>query len=311
MCEIWKQENISQFDITLLNKLPKSLRSISLSGGEPFLSNDLLEIVEKAKSVCSKSRIVIPTNGILTDVITEQMKKIVKIDSRIAIRLSIDGIGEMHDNIRGVKNAYLAVMNTLKSLKDLRIRDLGITITVTDINIQEIEKVYRIAKEKKVKFNCQVAHSSSFYYKKENCDINQKDLFKNELNLIISSELKSLNLQRLFKAYYYRGLWGYVNRRPRAYPCNAGSLFFYLSQEGNVYPCQFLNKEMGNLHNDRFSAIWNSKLAATVRQHVKGCNLNCWTICTVAAAIKNNPFQAARWVFINKLKAHLERPNLL
>ena len=79
MCEIWKEENISQFDNALLEKLPKSLKNITLSGGEPFLRNDLSEIVERVKSVCSKTRIVILTNGILTDIITEQMKKIIKI----------------------------------------------------------------------------------------------------------------------------------------------------------------------------------------------------------------------------------------
>ena len=311
MCEIWKDENISQFDNAMLERLPKSLRNIKLSGGEPFLRNDLSEIVERIKFVCNKSRIVILTNGILTDVITEQMRRIIKIDPKIAIRLSIDGIGELHDNIRGIKNVYLCAMNTLKSLKKLGIRDLGVAITVTDINIGEIEKVYKMSKEEEVKFNCQVVHSSNFNYRRKNSEIRQKDLFKKELNVVISSELKSLNLQRLFKAYYYRGLWSYVNHLPRSCFCNAGSLFFYLSREGNVYPCPFLDKEMGNLQKDSFDAIWKSKLAHQVRQDVKRCNLNCWMICTVSPEIKNNPFQAVKWVFINKLKSHLRRPNLL
>lgn len=311
ICGIWKEEDISQFDNALLDKLPKSLRTISLSGGEPFLRNDLSEIVERVKSVCSMGRVVILTNGILTDVIIKQMEKIVKIDPGIAIRLSIDGVGEVNDNMRGIKNAYLNAIKTLGALKKLRIQDLGVTITVTDFNITEIGKVYRIAREGNVKFNCQVAHSSDFYYKKKNNGISRKDLFKKELNMLIPSELKSLNLQRLFKAYYYRGLWNYINHLPRAYFCNAGSLFFYLNQKGNVYPCLFLNKQMGNLKNDDFDAIWNSKLACQARQYLKKCNLNCWMICTVAPAIKNNPLPAAGWVFMNKLKAHLGSRNLL
>ena len=276
------------------------------------MRNDLLEIIERIRFVCNKSRIVILTNGILTDVITEQMRRIIKIDPKIAIRLSIDGIGEPHDNIRGIKSAYLDAMNTLKSLKKLGIRDLGVTITVADINIAEIAKVYKMTKEEGVKFNCQVAHSSDFTYRKKNKDIRQKDLFKKELNAVISSELKSFSLQRLFKAYYYRGLWSYVNRLPRSCFCNAGSLFFYLSREGNVYPCQFLDKEMGNLMNNSFSAIWKSKLAHQVREDVKSCILNCWMICSVRPEIKDNPFQAVNWVLINKLKAHfLRRSNLL
>lgn len=310
MCGIWEEDKITHFDNALFDKLPRSLKNISLSGGEPFLRNDLSEIVERIKFVCPKSRIVILTNGILTDIIIEQIKKIIKIDPMIAIRISIDGVGEVHDEIRGVKDAYRAAINTLNSLKELKVKDLGITISVTDSNVGEINKVYKIAKEKKVKFNCQVAHSSDFYYKKENVELKEKDLFKKGLNTIISSELKSLNLERLFKTYYYRGIWDYVNRLPRSYPCNAGDLFFYLNQAGTVYPCIFLDKEMGNLHNDSFDTIWNSQLAYQVRGCVKNCNLNCWVTCTVAPAIRNNPLRAAGWIFINKLKTYLNKASL-
>ncbi len=311
MCEIWKEEDIRQLDNTLLGKLPKSLKSISLSGGEPFLRNDLSEIIEKIKSVCPMSRIVIPTNGILTDIITGQMKKIVKIDPGIAIRLSVDGIGEIHDNIRGIKDAYLNVMATLKSLKRFKIMDLGIMITVLDINVAELEKVYMFTKSENIKFNCQVVHSSEFYFRRKNEKLSQKRLFKEQLNALISAELKTFNLQRLFKAYYYRGLWDYVNSRYRSYPCNAGELFFYLNQEGSIYPCVFSNEKMGDLKNEDFGTIWGSRLACKVREQVKKCNSNCWSICNVAPGIKHNPLPAAEWVFINKLKAHLGRFSLL
>lgn len=310
MCEIWKEESITQLDSALVDKLPKNLRSISLSGGEPFLRNDLPEIVERVKFNCNESRIVIPTNGILTDVITEQMKKIIKIDPGIAVRLSIDGIGEIHDNIRGVKNAYLNVISTLKALKELKIVDLGIMITIFDINVAEIEKVYILAKSENVKFNCQVVHGSEFYFRKKSEKLNQKELFKKQLNAVISAELKSLEPQRLFRAYYYRGLWDYVNSLSRSYSCSAGNLFFYLNQEGNIYPCVFSNEKMGNLQNEEFGTIWGSRLACKVREQMKKCNSNCWSICNVAPGIKYNPLPAVRWVFINKLKAHLGRVSL-
>lgn len=311
MCGIWEERTIIQFDNNLLDKLPNELKSINLSGGEPFLRNDLPEIITKLRIICRKSRIVISTNGILTDLIAEQMKNIIKIDPQIAIRVSIDGIGEVHDYIRGIKNAYFNAINTLKTLKELKVLDLGIKITVSDINIKEMNKVYKIAKKDKVKFNCQVVHSSDLYYRKNNNEISQKDLFKKELNGIISSELKSLDLERLFKTYYYKGLWVYVNHLPRLYPCNAGSAFFYLDQEGTIYPCHFLSKEMGSLYNDNFDNLWNSRLACQARDSVKRCALNCWTVCTAAPGIKNSPLRAAMWVFISKLKAHLKWPELL
>lgn len=304
MCEIWKEQELSELNTSLLRQLPCSLTNISLVGGEPFLHNDLLDIINELKTYCKKSRIVISTNGILTDLIIEQVKKIIRIEAKLAIRLSLDGIAETNDNIRGVKNAYFKVIDTLKALQALGIRDLGITITIIDENISQVSNIFRLAKEKKIKFNCQIAHSAEFYYKKNNPQISQKDSLKEQLNLVISSELRSFNLQRLFKAYYYRGIWNYVNHLPRTYPCNAGKSFFYLDQKGDIYPCLFLDKPMGNLYQESFPTIWNGQLANEIREYVTGCSINCWVICTAAPAIKNKPFRAAKWVLPNKLSAH-------
>jgi MoaA/NifB/PqqE/SkfB family radical SAM enzyme len=309
MCAIWQDAEVSQFDNALLEKLPRSLRNIKLSGGEPFLRDDLPEVVARIRAACGKSRIVILTNGILTGVITEQMARIVKIDPGIAIRVSIDGAEEAHDRIRGVKGAYASARATLGSLKKLGVRDIGVTITVSDTNISGIGEVYRVSKEEGVKFNCQVAHSSDFNYRRKNSGIARQDLFRQELDRVITAELKSFSLQRLFKAYYYQGLWGYAQHLPRPSPCRAGSLFFYLSRAGNIYPCQFLDKEMGNLRNNSFSAIWKSELSRKARQDVKKCNLNCWMICTVRPGMINNPWPGLSWILPHKLKAHLYPPD--
>lgn len=308
MCEVWKEGRVKELDSSLLNKLPKSLKNITLSGGEPFLYPDLLEAVKRIKFIFSNSRVVILTNGILTDLIAQQVRQIIKINPNIVIRLSIDGVGEIHDNIRGIKNAYANVINTLKILKELKIRDLGVMFTISDFNIEEIGKIYRMTKENRIKFTCQLIYNSSgLNYKENSNEIHQKNALKKELDLIISSEIKSFNLERIFKTYYYKGLLDLVDHLPIPYPCGAGRLFFYLNQEGDIYPCVFLDKKIGNIRNESFGTIWNNKLTYDIRQCVRKCSLNCWTIHTVAPAIRNNPFLAAKWVLINKLKAHLGR----
>lgn len=310
MCSLWRRTDGSCLPLSAFHTLPPSLTTISLSGGEPFLREDLPEIVAIIKKICKKSRIVILTNGLLVGTIIRQMRAIRTIDPHIAVRLPLDGIGTSHDKVRGVENAYGQVMETLRQLKNLRIRDVGVTITVNDHTIEEIEKVYRLAGEKKVRFNCQVTHSSNFYYGKENEGIHRKDRFREQLRSVISRELRSFDIYRAFKAYYYRGLWNYVNSLPRLYPCEAGRLFFYMNQEGNVYPCPFIDKEMGNLLKDDFGVIWNGSQAARVRQCVKECGLQCWTTCTVAPAIRNNPVKALRWIAVNTLKAYAGKDSI-
>lgn len=305
ICGIWEGLKKQELDKSCLKRLPKSLNSIGLSGGEPFLRDDLAEVVDIIKSSSPKSRIVISTNGILTEVIEKQVIRIMKINPRTALRVSLDGIESIHDEARGIKNAYQKAINTLKVLKKLGVKDLGVTITVSDFNVNEIIKVYNLSRNKNIKFNCQIAHSSEFYYQKNNQKISKKDILKKQLNELILSELKNTKIRSFFLAYYHRGLWDYANEAKRSYPCCAGSLFFYLSQNGDIYPCIFSNEAMGNLLDNDFDYIWQGSAANQIRERVKKCNRNCWTVCTVAPVIKNYPLKAASWIFANKFRHFL------
>ena len=75
MCDIWKMENSPELPVLEFAKLPSSLRDINLSGGEPFLRQDLAEIVAVVAKACPQARFVISSNGFATELILEQMKK--------------------------------------------------------------------------------------------------------------------------------------------------------------------------------------------------------------------------------------------
>ena len=305
MCGIWERQDTKEFDRSFLSQLPRSLKSINLAGGEPFLRRDLLVIVQGLKDACPFARVVISTNGFLTELIIEDVEEILKIEPKIAIRISLDGIEKVHDRIRGYPGAYNCAMITLRGLKKIGVKDLGINITVINENIMHLNEVYDLSKTMGVKFNCQIAHSSDFYFRKDNEEIIDKNLFRNHLNQIMGKELKGFGPYRLFKVYYYKGIWDYVNHFPRTYRCLAGNLFCYIDSRGDIYPCIMLEEKMGSLKENSFLEIWKSCSADLVREKVKKCNRNCWLICTSAPAIKNSPYKALPWILKNKAKAHL------
>lgn len=311
MCNIWKKENKKEFDNRLLSQLFRSLKNINITGGEPFLRRDIPEVVEKIKNICPDSRIVITTNGILTELILKDMREILKIEPKVALRVSLDGLGDIHDRVRGLPGAYNNVIRTVKLLKEIGVKDLGIHITLINANIAQLDNVYNLASAKKVKFNCYIAHNSDFYFGKENEEIADKPLLHIYLNQIIGSELKTFDLYRLFKTYYYKGIWDYVNRIPREYRCHAGSLFCYIDTQGDVYPCIMLEEKMGSLKERSLLEVLRTKQADAVREKVKTCNKNCWLICTSAPEIKNWPYRALLWVLKSKVKAHLGFKNYL
>ena len=129
MCYIWKNPSDPQREIRPehLTSFPEVVR-LNITGGEPFIKEDLSDILDVMKK--KAKRIVVSSNGLLTKRILEVMNR----HRDVGIRLSVDGIGETHDQIRGVKGIHQKALETLKGLKSLGIKDLGIAVTISDAN---------------------------------------------------------------------------------------------------------------------------------------------------------------------------------
>ncbi|MCL2062931.1 MAG: 4Fe-4S cluster-binding domain-containing protein [Candidatus Cloacimonetes bacterium] len=101
--------------------LGKSPYWITFSGGEPFLRKDFTEIVKSFYDICKPRIINIPTNGILTNTIIKSIQDICQHckKAQIIVNLSIDGIGDQHDQIRNVPGNYQKVILTFDKLKKM------------------------------------------------------------------------------------------------------------------------------------------------------------------------------------------------
>ena len=75
MCHTWKYPSkaVDEFDPQILEKLPAGMKRINITGGEPFLRKDLIDIV----SILNKktTRLEISTNGYFTARIIEIAKR--------------------------------------------------------------------------------------------------------------------------------------------------------------------------------------------------------------------------------------------
>ncbi|MDD5505756.1 MAG: radical SAM protein [Candidatus Omnitrophica bacterium] len=305
MCNIWAKGNPGDFDATLFSRMPPSVKSITISGGEPFLRDDLHVLVRAAKARCPRARIVITTNATLTVFIERQVREILKFEPKLAIRISFDGREEMHDYIRGSPGAYKQALESANVLKRLGLKDLDFHITLTNENAGELPYVYELSKKYGVLFNCQVAHSSDLYFRKDNEPITDAPAVLDELEGLIRSELKKIKPYGLFKTYYYKGIWDYMNKRAVPYGCKAGDIYCYIDSRANVYPCVLKGRIMGNLKDGSLCGILNSPEAEKTRKQVSGCSANCWLICTAAPVIKKHPLKAFMWILKNKPRAHL------
>ena len=105
---------------------------MTFTGGEPFLRADLDDLVISAYRHCRPEVITIPTNGMLTERVLAKVERMCREcpKSSIGINLSLDGIGEEHDDIRGVEGNWKLSMETWRQLKALQKQYPNLVLTV-------------------------------------------------------------------------------------------------------------------------------------------------------------------------------------
>jgi len=301
MCNIWKYPTRveEEFKPEILNKLPQ-ISFCNITGGEPFLRNDLEEIIGVLKN--KARRIVISTNGYLT-------KKIINIARKnkdIGIRISIEGLPAANDELRGIRDGFDHGLRTLLELQKLGLTDIGFGITVSDKNAKDMLELYQLAKAMNVEFATAVVHNSYYFHRWDNQITKKNEMIKCFEELIYKL-LKTKKVKNWFRAYFNYGLINYIRGNKRLLPCGAGNNMFFLDPWGEVRPCNgmdsdALDNSMGNLNKESFEEIWNSEKAEKIREKVKNCPKNCWMIGTASPAMKKYIKIPTIWVIKNKLK---------
>jgi Fe-coproporphyrin III synthase len=300
MCNTWQHpsKKEEEYGPELVDKLPAGLSFINITGGEPFLRNDIEEIVDKA--LTKTKRLVISSNGYFTEKIIKLFKRF---GNRVGIRISIEGLPAANDELRGIKNGFDHGLRTLTTLHGMGIKDIGFGMTVSDRNADDMIELYRLANAMGLEFATATTHNSFYFHTTENRYQNP-EMVAQTFEKIAGELLQTNKPKNWFRAYFNMGLARKVRGQKRALPCEVGTDMFFVDPFGNVLPCNGSDKPMimGNLHAQDFQTIWGSPEAEGVRRMVKDCDKQCWMIGSAAPAMKKRLSIPLKWVIRNKLK---------
>ncbi|MCP2500231.1 MAG: radical SAM protein [Deltaproteobacteria bacterium] len=295
MCYTWKHPSDKKLEISAkdLVSLPQMVR-LNVTGGEPFLKDDLGEILEVVKK--KAKRVVISTNGFLTKRTLEVMSG----HKDVGIRVSVDGMEEVHDAIRGFKGANQKSLETLRGLKELGLKDLGIAVTISDRNAKDLVPVFRLAEKEGVELATAVLHNAYYFHKEDNVIVN-KEFVGDEIGKLMKAYLGSSHPKNWFRAYFTQGLVDHVNAKPRAMKCTMATDSFFVDPFGYVRPCNVMNLPFGNIKEKSFQEIWTGSEAEEARKKVAVCKENCWMIGSVGHLMRKNPWKPIGWIASHKL----------
>lgn len=296
MCNRYKVPSKPEEEISIetIKKLPE-MYFTNITGGEPFIRDDLKDIV---RELLKKSdRIVISTNGFFTDRIVELCKEF----PQVGIRISIEGLEKTNNEIRGLDDGFNRGYTTLKKLVDMGMKDVGFGMTVQDRNAADLVPLYNISDELGMEFATASLHNS-FYFVESNNIIKDRLTVAQNFEDLVNRLLDSNSPKKWFRAYFNHGLINYIFSQKRLLPCDMSFDTFFIDPYGDVMPCNGTKEKqvMGNLNRQSWEELWNSEQAEKVRSFVRNCDRNCWMIGSVSPAMHKYIYKPAAWVFKHK-----------
>jgi MoaA/NifB/PqqE/SkfB family radical SAM enzyme len=239
------------------------IKKVCLTGGEILLREDLFKILECIKE--NRMSIEFGTNGTL---ITESIAEKLNNYPIVSISLSLDGLQESHDKIRGRIGAFNKTLNAIKILA--KKFDVNINFVLQKENIRDAEKVIKLCDElgvksfgltypiqnmrgRQVKDTLKVIGSGQVSTSMQSNNVTIKEFFE------VYERLKNINARiEINPILKDSSNCDILNLESKKLICTARNMLF-LDYNGDIIPCSFIRMSMGNILTDNIDDVWNSK----------------------------------------------------
>lgn len=245
-------------------------------GGEPFMKNRFLDIIDYVYDVAGMG-VMVTTNGtLINNDMSETLKKISN------IRISLDSANKViHNKMRRKDFSYDKCINSLEILSKLNMGSLGINSTIGPDNYQNLIDLYKLAN----KYKCNIIQmipvcgSGRAVDEGRFLSSNQRKSVLNqlkEIEKIINSEDLTTRLdapegyidKRFNKLVYDDGV------SPDIMGCSAGKTCLAIQQNGKVGYCLMCRDPIGDLRVEDFKTIFYNLNLKTNKNKMKFCK-NC------------------------------------
>lgn len=286
-CNIWKQNSKKELSSSEWKKILKSIGNqplwFTITGGEPFLKENIDKIVEYLCRYNKPLFINIATNGLLPEKIYKKTKIIAKICERantfLTINISIDGLYKKYDEIRGTKDGFKSVLESIHYLKKIQRQykklNIGANIVVSIFNQDNFIDIYKYI-QKKLKPDSIVSeiatNREAFFLKNEKIMPSQKKYLK-ILNFLLKQKNGRNRVSKIItklRRKYYKLIRDNLIKG-KTMPCYAAIASCEILCDGNIINCCTQAIVLGELRTENydFNEIWFSKKTQKIRGKIK------------------------------------------
>jgi sulfatase maturation enzyme AslB (radical SAM superfamily) len=285
MCNNWKWGD-RKSDMTLEQLEPVfdspfwgAVENLNISGGEPTTRLDLPQMVEMFHRRLPRLRkIGINTTGLTPSRAIPMLTRIVKFcaehDVLISIRVSLDGIGDVHDQVRAVKNGFDKASKTIEAMQALSKEhpnfSFGIASTIFAKNLDDAENILTWARTKgldvvfnMLRFTDAMLHNGHL---KETIGFqDREETFMRKFFLDRVKEESVLSGQSFMYLHYADMI---ANGYHRTMPCPFQSQGLLLNPNGDLHYCENSQK-IGNVLDGSAESLYYKAENLAHRQQIK------------------------------------------
>ncbi|MCL4389611.1 MAG: radical SAM protein [Candidatus Marsarchaeota archaeon] len=286
-CSIWEIRPKGELTIDEIKEFARKnnyFKWITITGGEPFLRSDIVEIARAFKENCNGLYLMtMPTNSLCNPSTVEaRLRQILALGiPRVAITLSLDGYRELHDKIRGVPGNFDKVMENCKMIKRLQKEYSNLSFvfgyTMSKFNQGQFEKTFQAVKAifpdvTYNDFHINLAQVSENYYQNGALDIRPDGAAAAaELSGILEKRKPSLDPMMVIESAFLKKLIVFARTGRSPMKCRSLEASAFMDGWGNIYPSIMWNKKVGNIRESDYDliSILNSQAANEVRKDIQ------------------------------------------
>lgn len=283
MCSAWKSacsaanEIIADEIRTIAQRNRRFLSRVghvSFTGGEPMLRHDLVELIRAAHEAFPRAAFNINTNGFDTRWTVAAVNEVLRFHRRLTVMVSLDGIGEAHNAVRGIPRVFPHVVETIDRLVGIREQGAKLTVEVnfvlTNRNCDQMLPVFHFCRERAIGFN-PIYPVYGQLYENDEAEIGLE-------RHVVRRFLADLGeIQRTDQSLALQDLSHQLEGHPRDYDCWAGRVLFFIESDCRVFPNGGCPPTfcLGGLRNFGYSfrALLRSPQARSVLAHLRKCRL--------------------------------------
>jgi radical SAM protein with 4Fe4S-binding SPASM domain len=310
-------KKFNEITVDELDKITSTMNPILhliLTGGEPYLRHDLDQIVKIFYKNTKVPIISIPSNGWYLDKMDKQINNMMKCCPELTLnqQISIDGIGKDHNNIRmdkkvkGDDNSFEKAIKTINHLKTIqKVYDrinIGIIITFTNENQNKfksiIKEIYSLVEPDNISINLVRGNPKQKVNLNLNLNLYRESVkFRDDLfyqkKMSGHTRFKGNSLATAGRIMLNELVNKTFEENKYITPCYAGNLSGVMYPEGDVYPCEILDKthKIGNIRDFDldFRKLWLSKKAKEEVKFIRKTECFCTHECFNIVNILFNP----------------------